>query len=444
MDAFMTIFGLYCLDLFFHYRYLIIDWDNHVAIGLLLLYITIIGTIFEIYDLPKASQLDTTFRNIVITAGVTCVLYFFTPILTPFLPEKRLQIIYFFMTIVFFMFVGRIAYVTLIASPRFYKNVLLVGQVNFLEQIADSLSKSDPNYKIAGYVNCEYSPISSSKLKDLYHNTSGSLLEIIETKNISEIIIASYDSEKISNEIYKDLMTLLERGFPIREYTQVYEEITRRVPVMYIGKDFYKYFPFSRSNKNTLYLVLLRLFDIVFSVLGLLIGILILPLVLLGNYCGNRGPLFYRQDRIGKHGEVFNIIKLRSMTIDAESQGAKWAQLDDVRITKFGKFLRRSRLDEVPQFINVLKNEMSIIGPRPERPIFVNQLSESIPFYETRHIVKPGLTGWAQVNTRYGSSVDDSLKKLEYDLYFIKHRSIFLDLNIIVKTISTIVYYRGQ
>jgi lipopolysaccharide/colanic/teichoic acid biosynthesis glycosyltransferase len=132
------------------------------------------------------------------------------------------------------------------------------------------------------------------------------------------------------------------------------------------------------------------------------------------------------------------------MIVNAEEDGVKWAKKDDKRITKFGKFLRRSRLDEIPQFFNVLKGDMSVIGPRPERPFFVNELSRIIPFYETRHIIKPGLTGWAQVKTRYGSSVDDSLTKLQYDLYYIKHRSVFLDFNITIKTLSTILYYRGQ
>ncbi len=148
--------------------------------------------------------------------------------------------------------------------------------------------------------------------------------------------------------------------------------------------------------------------------------------------------------RIGENSKPFRILKFRTMKINAESNGIKWAQKNDLRITKFGNFLRRSRIDEIPQFYNVLKGDMSIIGPRPERPFFVNELSRIIPFYETRHIIKPGLTGWAQVNTRYGSSIDDSLTKLQYDLYYIKHRSVFLDFSISVKTLSTILYYRGQ
>ena len=132
------------------------------------------------------------------------------------------------------------------------------------------------------------------------------------------------------------------------------------------------------------------------------------------------------------------------MVSDAEKNGAVFATVNDSRITPFGKFLRKTRLDELPQFINVLKGEMAIIGPRPERPIFVHEISASIPLYQTRHVIKPGLTGWAQVNYSYGSSLEDSLMKLRYDLYYIKHRSLFLDLNIVVKTMSTVLFFRGQ
>jgi lipopolysaccharide/colanic/teichoic acid biosynthesis glycosyltransferase len=216
------------------------------------------------------------------------------------------------------------------------------------------------------------------------------------------------------------------------------------VPVQYVGRDFYKYFPFSRNNKNRLYLSTRRLLDIVVSLLGLGFACVFFPLVLIGNLMANRGPLFYSQVRTGKNDKTFKIFKLRSMVVNAEQDGAVWAQKNDSRITAFGHFLRKSRLDELPQFFNILKGDMSVIGPRPERPKFVKELSESIPFYLTRHIVKPGLTGWAQVNSRYGSSYDDSLVKLQYDLYYIKHRSFLLDINIIFKTVSTVVFYRGQ
>jgi lipopolysaccharide/colanic/teichoic acid biosynthesis glycosyltransferase len=180
------------------------------------------------------------------------------------------------------------------------------------------------------------------------------------------------------------------------------------------------------------------------SVVGLFFGMLLIPFIALGNMLGNKGKLFYTQDRVGKNGAIFKILKFRTMVKNAESNGAVFSTLHDSRVTYFGKFLRKTRIDEIPQFVNILKGEMAVIGPRPERPFFVKEIAEIMPFYETRHVIKPGLTGWAQVNYSYGESLEDSLIKLQYDLYYIKHRSIFLDINIAIKTISTVLFYRGQ
>ncbi len=443
-DLVFVFFGLYLLELFFPYKYLLVGVDSFMYLFVLALYLMTFGTIFELYDLEKASKLDVSFRNIVLTASVTALFYFLTPYFTPLLPDQRLQILYFYLAIIFMIFLWRIGYVTFVASPRFYKKVLLVGEISYVETIVNALNVSDPNYKIVGFINCEESINKPIKFKGLTEFAPDDLVNVLEEYKISEILVASYNSETITADIYRDLITLLERGFTIREYTQVYEELTHRVPIQHVGKDFYKYFPFSRSNQNTLYLFFHRIFDLTFSMIGLALGIILLPFIILGNLVGNRGPLFYSQERVGKNGVPFNIVKLRSMVINAEQDGVQWAEKNDARITTFGMFLRRTRLDEFPQFINVLRGEMSIIGPRPERPYFVRELSQAIPFYETRHIVKPGLTGWAQVKTRYGASVDESLTKLQYDLFYIKHRSLFLDLNIVIKTLSTMLYYRGQ
>ena len=444
LDVIMAFLGLYVLGLFFSFDYLILSAESTVPLIVLAAYITIFGTVFELYDLQKASQLDISFKNIVITSSIVITFYLLTPVLTPFLPERRQQILYFYLALIVFIFLGRFLYVSLIESPRFYKRVLIVGEVSNIENIISALVVTDPNYKVVGFINSETIQEDSIKFKGLKEFNPEQLLEVIQDYKISEVLVASFNAEAITAQVYHDLMTLLERGFKIREYTQVYEELLQRVPIQFVGKDFYKYFPFSRSNENKLYIFFHRMFDIIFSVIGLIVGVVLLPIILIGNIIGNRGPLFYSQIRVGKNSQPFEIIKLRTMVINAEEHGAKWAQKNDKRITKFGNFLRRSRLDEIPQFYNVLKGEMSIIGPRPERPFFVNELARIIPFYETRHIVKPGLTGWAQVKTRYGSSVDDSLTKLQYDLYYIKHRSIFLDFNIVIKTLSTILYYRGQ
>ena len=157
----------------------------------------------------------------------------------------------------------------------------------------------------------------------------------------------------------------------------------------------------------------------------------------------NRGPLFYTQKRVGQYGNEFKIYKFRSMIVNAEREGAKMATLNDDRITPFGKFLRIFRLDELPQVISIIKGDMQFIGPRPERKVFVNQLKEIEPFYNVRHLIKPGITGWAQVKYKYGENLEDSIRKLEYDLYYIKNQSASLDLRIIFKTITTILFSRG-
>jgi len=437
----VALYGLSNVDTF---DYFVINKENWTWVFVLGIYVSGFGTVFELYDLQKSSKLETVTTAIILTTSVTVLVFLLTPFFTPSLPDNRIQIIYFFLAILLTLFVWRVAYVNFISSPRFHKKVLLVGEISNIETILDAFKSADPNYKIVGFINCEIEKEDAIKFKGIPEYSPEEIHKTIEKEQISEIVVASYNSENITSNIYNDLIMLLEKGFPIKEYTQVYEDITYRVPVQFVGKDFYKYFPFSRNNKNKLYLAYRRMLDITLSIFGILMGCLFLPMVFIGNMMGNRGPLFYKQERVGKNGKPFFIYKFRTMVTDAEAGGAVWAKKNDTRITAFGGFLRTSRLDEIPQFINILRGDMSLIGPRPERPVFIEELSQVIPFYETRHIIKPGLTGWAQVKARYGSSIDDSLVKLQYDLYYIKHRSFFLDFNIIVKTLSTVIFLRGQ
>ncbi|NQX84794.1 MAG: sugar transferase [Flavobacteriaceae bacterium] len=442
-DLAFVLFGLYAIDLIFDIEYFQLTKQNWIWSLVLVIYLTTFGFVFELYDLKQASKLDSTFKNVLLAVSVTVIFYFFTPIITPFLPEKRIEFIYFYVVIIAAILLWRWIYVSFIVSPRFYKRVLVVGEVSNIENIIKTICVADPNYKVVGYVNTETDK-NVVEYNDLEEFDTDNLDQTVKNSYISEIVVAINNSKNITPAIYNQLILLLEKGFVIREYTQVFEEITKRVPVQFVGKDFYKHFPFSRSNQNKLYLFFHRVMDVVCAIIGLIVGMIFVPFIVIGNLIGNKGALFYTQERVGKNGKPFRIIKYRTMVSDAEAQGAKWAVKNDIRVTPFGRFLRNSRLDEIPQFINVLKGDMSIIGPRPERPVFVKKLSQSILFYETRHVVKPGLSGWAQVNTRYGASVEDSIEKLEFDLYYIKHRSFLLDINIIIKTISTIVYYRGQ
>ncbi len=443
-DILSILFVLYFVSNTFAFDYFTIDKENWRWIFVLIIYIVVFGAIFEMYDLQKSSKIEKISTSIVFTVSITVLFYFLTPFFTPVLPDNRLQIVYFYFSILLALFLWRLCYITFIVSPRFYKKILIVGEVSNLKSILEMFNLADPNYKIVGFINCEEDKNISTKLDTIKEYKPKDFKQVVKDEDVSEIVVASYNPESITYDIYYGLISLLDQGIPIKEYTQVYEDLMQRIPIQYVGRDFYKYFPFSRSNQNKLYLFFHRFFDITISIFGLATSSVFLPFIFIGNIIGNRGALLYTQERIGKNGKIFKIIKFRTMIKNAEKNGIKWAQKNDVRITPFGKFLRHSRLDEIPQFINVLKGEMSLIGPRPERPYFVKELSKMLPFYETRHVVKPGLTGWAQVKTRYGSSVDDSLLKLQYDLYYIKHRSFLLDINIFIKTLSTVIFFRGQ
>jgi exopolysaccharide biosynthesis polyprenyl glycosylphosphotransferase len=187
-----------------------------------------------------------------------------------------------------------------------------------------------------------------------------------------------------------------------------------------------------------------RTVDVVGSIVGLLLCLPLLLLIALAVKMTSHGPVFYHQQRVGRHGRVFTVHKFRSMWRDAEmATGAVWAQRNDARVTSVGRFLRRTRFDELPQLWNVLKGEMSLVGPRPERPEFVKDLTRNIPFYGERHAIRPGVTGWAQVRYTYGASAEDSMEKLQYDLFYIKNMSIALDVFIAFDTIKTVLLYRG-
>jgi exopolysaccharide biosynthesis polyprenyl glycosylphosphotransferase len=224
----------------------------------------------------------------------------------------------------------------------------------------------------------------------------------------------------------------------------LYEEVLGRVPVEHLGNKWLPLPFWNHASTPTFYRLVKRLVDIALGLAGLLILALLFPFVALAIKLESRGPVFYRQERLGRGGKSFQITKFRSMVTNAEQQGkAVWATRDDPRITRVGKLLRRTRLDEFPQVLSVLKGDMSIIGPRPERQQFVDQLQEEIPFYRARLSVKPGLTGWAQVKYRYGSTKEDALVKLQYDLYYIKHQSLLLDLLIILRTIKVMLAFKG-
>lgn len=441
-DVVSVLLSLYLVGIIFQFNYFNISTDNFYWTIVLGIYLSFIGSVFEMYNLQVASNQFQVIKSIILTSSITVLMYLLTPIYTPRLPSNRLQILIFYIAIFLALFTWRMLYVRFFASSRFSKKVILICDKEQLKELVAGLQNADPHYRVLGFVNSDSAKNGESmKIKNI---DIDNLEQFVVKNSISEIVIASQKTDGITVNLYNQLIHLLESGYIIREYTQVYENLTQRIPVQYVSRDFYRYFPFSRSNQNHFYLIMVRFFEILFSIVGLLIGVVLFPLILIGNLLGNRGKLFYTQERVGKNGMVFNIVKFRTMVKNAEKEGAVFATTNDSRITPFGKILRKSRMDELPQFINILKGDMAVIGPRPERPVFVSEIAEKMPFYETRHVIKPGLTGWAQVNYSYGETIDDSLIKLQYDLYYIKHRSLFLDVNIIFKTLGTVLLYKGQ
>ena len=445
VDVLAVVMALCVIGHSFDLEYLKSSIFNPVHLVVLIIYLKVIGVIFEIYNLQVASNEFLIIKNTVLTVVATVSFYLLTPLYSPELPSNRLQLFTFLMVVFFSLILWRLFYARFLASKRFLQNALFVCDVKQLEEMVLGLENIDPHYKVIAYV----SDCSLRKFEKGFHSymrcvNAYELVDFVKENEITEIVVGNHKPDEMTAELYQQLLKLLESGKVIKEYSQVYEAKTQRIPVQYVDRDFYRFFPFSRSNQNRLYLSIVRVLEIIVSVIGLLITLVLCPIIFLLNLIANKGSLFYTQERVGKDGLVFNILKFRTMVENAESDKAVFATAGDKRVTAFGKFLRRTRLDEFPQFVNILKGEMAVIGPRPERPFFVKEIAERMPFYETRHVVKPGLTGWAQVNYSYGESIEESLIKLQYDLYYIKHRSFYLDFNIFLKTITTVLFYRGQ
>jgi len=233
-------------------------------------------------------------------------------------------------------------------------------------------------------------------------------------------------------------------GLPVTTMTTIYERLTGRVAVEHASRDIETATGHADGLFMRFYGVIKRVMDVLGALVGLLVVGLLWPLVWLGNRSSSPGPILYRQERVGRGGRMFTVYKFRSMWPDAEENGAVWATKDDHRVTPVGRILRKTHLDELPQVYNVLKGEMSLAGPRPERPEFVQQLSREIPFYRARHCLKPGITGWAQIHQDYGDSVERAKEKLEYDLFYVKRANPLLDALIILRTVSKMLGLKGR
>lgn len=290
--------------------------------------------------------------------------------------------------------------------------------------------------------------------RETYYKVVASKLNkdsVIAQDDINEEVVNSIDSWIINTRDYTHFSNILESkmvdsilsGKEVLTYTSFYENTYEALPVESNNDSIYEILQLKNGKIRYLQTIVNFNFNFFLTLITGFIFFLVVPFVFVANLFLNRGPLFYTQLRVGKYGKEYKIYKFRSMVVDAENKGAKMATKNDARVTKFGKVLRKFRIDELPQILSVIKGDMVFIGPRPERKVFVEKLNEVTPFYNVRHLVKPGITGWAQVKYKYGETLQDSIKKLEYDLYYIKNKSIVLDIRIIFKTLTTILFSRG-
>jgi len=442
IDVLVVVFGVYIASNYLKFHYFDSLEENKTTwFTTLGFYIMFFGQVFEMYNLKISSSRYLILRSIAMTTVFTTVFYIFTPIIAPILPANRLQILYLIGTIFLPLIVWRFAYIGLIFLPKFHKYLLLIGEEDELKDLINVIEKKGIDAKIVGYI-CE-NEIPEFEKYTYFSPESNTVKSIFDKNYISEIVVAKCSLSQ-SEKIHTQLIHFFENGVPIISSNKFIESISYLVPEMEMKDSFYDYISLSQSHHSRLYNAFIRLVDVFFAVLGILLLVVFLPIIFIANLIGNRGSLFYYQERVGLKGKNFTIIKFRSMVPNAEKDGAVWAQKNDMRVTKFGKFLRKTRLDEIPQFINILKGDMSLIGPRPERPEFVSDLETKIPFYAIRHVVKPGLTGWAQVMHPYANTLEDYNLKVRYDLYYIKERNLLMDLRIIVKTITTVLFFRGN
>lgn len=329
-------------------------------------------------------------------------------------------------------------YQAITLSSYFSKNIIVIGTGATAIEIDHMLKSSPGKYGLSGFISTATDPVDVEPDRIIGHIDD--IVAICNEYNVHSIVMAL--TERRGNLKIDKLVSCKLMGVRIIDYPNFYETMTGKIPVENINPSWlvqssgFLITPLIRFMK--------RIFDILVSFLVLVLTLPFFPVFVFLVRYSSPGPIFYFQKRVGEHGSEFTIYKFRTMRIDAETNsGAAWAQEDDPRITRFGHFLRKSRIDELPQLLNVLKGDMSFIGPRPERLEFVEKICEVTPYYMERHAVKPGITGWAQVMYPYGASLGDSVEKLRYDLYYINNLSLFLEFIIIFKTIKVVMFRKG-
>ncbi len=345
---------------------------------------------------------------------------------------------------VFFTLVWRLIYIRVFTAPQFLRRILVVGGgetgLIILRIVSEMVTQP---FILMGVIDDD--PQKIGTFIEGYPVLAGSehMLDLIKEHQITDLVVAI--SGKMHGTMFQALLDAQEQGIEITRMPVAYEELLSRVPILYLEADWILRSFVDQARSSSSYDIFKRLMDILGGFVGLLILVPLLPFIAFAIVIDSGFPIFYTQVRLGRGGVPYRMIKFRTMRQNAEPDGKpQWAEESDPRATRVGRFLRKVHLDEFPQFWNVLRGEMSLVGPRAERPELVAWFQEKVPFYRARLLVKPGLTGWAQVNQDYAATVDETVTKLEYDLFYIKRRSLPLDISVILRTPMMVFGLRGR
>lgn len=398
----------------------------------------------NLYDLRRAASRPDILRGVLIAAGIGTVLYlgiYFLRTEPGSLPRRGP--LYFLIFVVILTLAWRLSYAKFFTTPTFMRRVLVVGAGESGQALIRLLNEIEPSpFFVVGLIDDDVDKHNKYYQGVKVLGGSAKLEQLIQGEEVSDIIVSILGP--MNGEMFQALLDAQERWVEIIRMPVLYEELLGRVPIHHLESDWVLRSFVDEVRVSSFYLISKRLSDILGAFIGMIVLLFVLPFVSLAIVLESGRPIFFTQSRLGRGGRAFQVIKFRTMAQDAEADGvAKWSFSDDPRKTKIGNFLRRVHLDEVPQFINVLKGDMSLVGPRPERPELVTKLEQQIPFYRARLLAKPGIGGWAQVNFGKGGSVEGSATKLEYDLYYIKHRSMLLDLWIMMRSIGSAIGFQG-
>lgn len=417
-------------------------WQTHLT-PFTIIYVAWIAVFFinDLYNLNIAQDTQRFTKKFVQALAINVLIAVGFFYIVPFFgiaPKTNLAID----IIIFIMlaYIWRMIFNAIISRSIFANRILFLGpQEKFLELLPDLQRGRYHGWKVVAiWDSNETKEYKRDGIK--YFKNTTPLSEAIKQEKINTIVIGSSTGE--NKQLTRELYNSIFKNVTAINLATFYEMVTQRVPAELLSETWFLE-NIKESDKQFHDWAKLS-YDYLLAILVAVGFFATLPFIGVAILADDGWPIFYSQKRVGKKGKAFKIHKFRTMRRDAERQGALWATKDDDRITKVGRFLRKTRIDEIPQIMNIIKGEMSFIGPRPERPNFVEDLTEMMPYYPIRHLTKPGLTGWAQINYEYAASFEENLKKLQYDLYYIKNRTLLLDLKILLKTFGIVISQKGQ